>query len=143
MKAITHSIEETHAFAAKIASELLGGEVLALKGDLGTGKTEFVRGLAQALKSLDPVLSPSFTLLNLYRTNHETIKHLVHVDFYRLLDRGVRVRTLEDIGLDEWLNRTDAVIVIEWPTDLLNTLFKTKELRFSLGDSETDRVIER
>ena len=139
-----------HVFAGEIARGLLGGEIFGLQGDLGTGKTEFVRGLAQALGSRDAVKSPSFTLLNLYRTTHPTIKHLIHVDLYRLDKLGTDPNTdvLEQIGLDEWFpadgrtgGRDDVVIVIEWPELLSQDLSKMRQLKFSYGELESDRLV--
>lgn len=126
--------------AQKVAGDLKGGEVLALEGELGSGKTEFVRGLAQALGSSDSVRSPSFTLLNHYRLEHDTIKHLVHVDLYRL--QGADSNILEEIGLDEWLDRDDTLVVIEWPTDeILSHANNVKKITFEHGEGENERVI--
>lgn len=140
MNITTHSKEEMYKEAAKIAAEISGGEVLGLQGDLGTGKTEFVRGLAQALGSEDMVKSPSFTLLNLYRLSHATIKHLVHVDLYRLKDTPANA--LSEIGLDEWFGRDDALIVIEWPEALAEPIEDMKILKFDYGGGESERTIE-
>ena len=151
-----HSLQDMRVFAAEIAGSLLGGEILGLEGELGTGKTEFVRGLAEALGSIDPVKSPSFTLLNHYRLNHSTIKHLIHVDLYRL-DKlgtghstslmtgrleGANTNALEHIGLDEWLGQDDVVIVIEWPERLQTSFSKMRTLRFFYGEQESDRAVE-
>ena len=139
MKTITHSKEEMYQQAAMIAAELKGGEVLGLEGELGTGKTEFVRGLAEALGSNDAVKSPSFTLLNLYRLEHETIKYLVHVDLYRLQESGSNI--VSEIGLDEWLERDDAVVVIEWPEALAQQLKRMTTIQFFYSKEENERVI--
>lgn len=140
MKHVTHNQEETYEVARKVAGDLEGGEVLALAGELGSGKTEFVRGLAQALDSSDSVRSPSFTLLNHYRLEHDMIKHLIHVDLYRL--QGTNSNVLEEIGLDEWLDRKDTLIVIEWPTDeILSHANNVKKITFEHGEGENERVI--
>ncbi len=139
---IMKSLQETHDYAATVAADLDGGEVLALSGELGSGKTEFVRGLAIALNATDKVRSPSFTLLNLYRTDHPTIKHLVHVDLYRLENSTNTVA--EEIGLDEWFGRDDVVIVIEWPSDMLLEGFeKVQRYKFEYGVGEDERIIEK
>jgi tRNA threonylcarbamoyladenosine biosynthesis protein TsaE len=93
-----------------VAAELEPGAVLMLSGELGAGKTAFVRGLAQGL-GLDPgdVTSPTFTLVHEYRGGRLP---LIHVDLYRL-DRA----ELDEIGLDEELARS-GVIAIEWPERL-------------------------
>jgi tRNA threonylcarbamoyladenosine biosynthesis protein TsaE len=85
---------------------LVGGDVLLLQGDLGAGKTEFVKGLAEGLQVTDLVTSPTFTLLNVY---HGAMP-LYHFDLYRLED----AEELDNIGFAEYLGG-DGVAVIEWP----------------------------
>ena len=105
--AITSSSEqETRSIAAALARDLAMGSVLLLSGDLGAGKTAFVRGLAEGL-GVDPdeVTSPTFTIAHEYRGGRLP---LVHVDLYRL-DRA----DLDEIGLDQDLAAT-GVVAIEW-----------------------------
>jgi len=79
--------------------------------------------------------------LNLYRTDHPTIKHLEHVDLYRLENSTSTV--VEEIGLDEWIGRKDAVVVIEWPSDMLLEGFeKVQRYKFEYGVGEDERIIE-
>jgi tRNA threonylcarbamoyladenosine biosynthesis protein TsaE len=96
----------TRAIAAALAPTLAPGAVVLLSGDLGAGKTAFVRGLAEGL-GLDPdvVTSPTFTLVHEYRGGRLP---LIHVDLYRL-DRA----DLDDIGLDQDLAAT-GVTAVEW-----------------------------
>ena len=75
----------TETYAEKLANRLVGGEVIELVGDVGAGKTTFVRGLAKGLGSTDHVSSPTFTVEQVY-TGRLT---LYHYDFYRLPDAGV------------------------------------------------------
>lgn len=97
---------ETRAIAATLGSRLAAGDVVLLQGDLGTGKTAFVRGLASGLGAdPDEVTSPTFTLVHEYRGGRLPI---VHVDLYRL-DRV----DFDDIGLDESLGQS-GVVAIEW-----------------------------
>lgn len=102
----SHSEEETRRLAARLAAALPPGAVLLLSGDLGSGKTTFVRGLAEGL-GIDPdqVTSPSFTLVHEYRGGRLP---LVHVDLYRL-DRA----DLDEIGLDPDLAAT-GIVAVEW-----------------------------
>lgn len=103
---VTTSEEETRFVASRLASDLPPGAVILLSGDLGAGKTVFVRGLASGL-GIDPdeVTSPTFTLVHEYRGGRLP---LVHVDLYRL-DRA----ELEDIGLDTEL-AASGVLAVEW-----------------------------
>ena len=89
---VTASEEETQAVARELSATLRAGDVVLLSGDLGAGKTTFVRGLAEGL-GIDPreVSSPTFTLVQEYRGGRVT---LVHVDLYRLNDP----REIDDLG---------------------------------------------
>ena len=102
---LTSSEAETSAAGERCAARLGGGDVLLLYGDLGAGKTAFVRGLARGLgASPDDVSSPTFTLIQEYRGRLT----LYHVDLYRLqsIEAG-------DLGLEE-LRMDDAIVAIEW-----------------------------
>ena len=100
------SPEATREFACKLASFLIAGDVVLLQGDLGAGKTEFVKGLADGLKVTERVTSPTFTLMNLYQGTMP----VYHFDLYRLADS----EDLANIGFDEFIGG-DGVAVIEWP----------------------------
>lgn len=103
---LTRSPEETFELGRRLGLSQSGGAVILLSGELGTGKTVFVKGLAAGL-GIDPddVCSPSFTIINI----HEGRLRLYHVDLYRL-DSALR----PDLGLDEILEERDAVVAIEW-----------------------------
>ncbi len=102
----SNSEADTRAFAARFAATLQPGAVLLLSGDLGAGKTAFVRGLAEGL-GIDPadVTSPTFTLVHEYRQGRLP---LVHVDLYRLNDAD-----LDELGMDADLAE-QGVLAIEW-----------------------------
>jgi tRNA threonylcarbamoyladenosine biosynthesis protein TsaE len=108
----TTSGAETIEVGGKLARLLVPPQLLILRGDLGTGKTTLVKGIAQALDAADPdeVTSPTFTLLHEYDGTREgrPIK-LFHLDVYRLEGE----RQLETLGLDELLTQ-DALVLIEW-----------------------------
>ena len=102
----SNSEEDTRAIASAFAKHLQAGAVVLLSGDLGAGKTAFVRGLADGLLiNTDEVTSPTFTLVHEYRGGRLP---LIHVDLYRL----ERV-DLDEIGLDQDLAIT-GVIAVEW-----------------------------
>ena len=106
----TSSEEETRQVAARLAGELGPGTVILLHGDLGAGKTAFVRGLAEGLGvAEDEVSSPTFTLVHEYRGGRLP---LYHADLYRL-PAGA---TLDELGLDEVAE--EGVLAIEWPERL-------------------------
>jgi tRNA threonylcarbamoyladenosine biosynthesis protein TsaE len=105
------SVAATEAIAADLAATLAGGEVIALHGDLGAGKTQFVRGLLRGLGG-DPrtVSSPTFVLLNVYDTGRLKVFHL---DAYRTSGED----DFESVGFAELLDQS-GVIVVEWPQRL-------------------------
>ena len=101
------SPERTEAFAADLAESLCGGEVIALHGDLGAGKTRFVRGLLRGLGGSErAVSSPTFVLLNVYPGGRLTVYHL---DAYRVSGSD----DFEAIGFSELLEQ-GGVVVVEW-----------------------------
>lgn len=101
------SVEQTESIAADLAATLAGGECIALHGDLGAGKTQFVRGLVRGLGG-NPrsVSSPTFVLLNIYETGRLAVYHL---DAYRV--HGAE--DFESIGFWELLEQ-GGVVVVEW-----------------------------
>ena len=110
----SNSPAQTREIAMIMFSILKGGELIALNGELGAGKTEFVRGLAEAMGIADQVSSPSFVLENIYSNGstagvHKRIKRLFHWDFYRLNIGEAPADLLENLGTAE------ALTVVEWP----------------------------
>ena len=132
---ISHSAEETAAFGQTQAAVLRRGDVLALCGDLGAGKTQFVKGLAAGLNSEAAVTSPTFTLIHEYVGGRLP---LFHFDFYRLEDEDEALK----IGLDEYLHG-DGVCVIEWADKFPEVLpAETQWYRFT-HRADGARVIEQ
>ena len=103
---ITHSKEETMSLAKDMANKLPDGITLTFSGDLGAGKTTFVRGLAEGLNIKEVVQSPTFNIMKIY---HKGSRPLIHIDAYRLADINT------DIGLDEYIGYETGITVIEWP----------------------------
>jgi tRNA threonylcarbamoyladenosine biosynthesis protein TsaE len=129
----THSEEETQNLAGQLASTLAAGDVLLLSGNLGAGKTAFVRGLAEGL-GIDPeeVSSPTFTLIHEYRGGRLA---LYHADLYRL----ERAAT-EDIGLEE-TGVSDGVLTIEWPDRLTHAIPGARAIAIEIVDDTTRRIV--
>lgn len=134
---ITKSEEETKNIAADFAAKLIGGEVVELIGDLGSGKTTFVRGVVDALGSSARVKSPTFTVMNEYPVNGETIKRIAHLDLYRFKDPV----QLEALALGDY-KRSDTIIFIEWP-DVFERLPINIEhkVQFEFIDETTRKII--
>ena len=110
---ITHNQDETREVGHKLAALLPNGSVVLLKGDLGAGKTTFVRGVAEALGITEKITSPTFNIMKLYLKGS---KPLVHIDAYRLEDHNV------DIGLDEFIGIDRGLTFIEWPDYIKNLI---------------------
>jgi tRNA threonylcarbamoyladenosine biosynthesis protein TsaE len=125
----TKSEEETLHYATQLARRLAPGAIVLLSGDLGAGKTTFVRGLAAAL-GIDPdeVTSPTFTLVHEYRGGRLP---LVHVDLYRL-DRA----DLDEIGIDQDV-AASGITAIEWAERLSRDL--PHAIRIAIADRGDER----
>ncbi len=124
----THSAVETKRLAEKIALSLHGGEVICLYGELGAGKTTFTKGLATALGVTDEIISPTFTLMNVYSIKtlkHKNIKTVIHVDTYRLKDE----KELLKIGVEDYLGEVGTVSVVEWPEKIERLLQGKKVIK--------------
>lgn len=132
----TTSEEETQSVAADFVRRLKGGDVVFLHGDLGSGKTTFVRGAAQALGFKEPVRSPTFALVNRYYVEHTDIKRILHVDLYRIDDPS----DLAPLALEEELGALDTVAFVEWPARARARLAAPTREIFFVADADT-RVI--
>jgi tRNA threonylcarbamoyladenosine biosynthesis protein TsaE len=130
----THSITETQELGQALGAAIHEAIIIALTGDLGTGKTAFVQGLAKGLDVSEKyyITSPTFTLINEYPGRHP----LFHIDLYRI----EHASELEEIGLDEILQQ-NAVIVIEWADRLFGeTLSGHLGLFFRMVDESTRQI---
>ena len=124
-KIYTHSPQETEAVGAELARGVHSPAFIALYGDLGVGKTAFVRGFASVFCENTVVRSPTFSLVNEYRGKS---KSLLHFDMYRITDED----DLYSIGYDDYLAR-DAIILTEW----------SENIPFALPECYIEVVIEK
>jgi tRNA threonylcarbamoyladenosine biosynthesis protein TsaE len=131
----THSEEETAAVAREVATRLKPGDVVLLSGNLGAGKTAFVRGLAAGLGiDTEEVSSPTFTIVHEYRGGRLT---LYHVDLYRLEKTATDELGLEEMGVG------DGVLAIEWPDRLTHALPGAMVVTIEIVDDTTRQIIIR
>lgn len=135
-KIITHSAEETEEFGRKLAEKLAEKNkkyFIALYGDLGAGKTAFVRGLASVLSPSSRVKSPTYTIVNEYRRGKMP---LFHFDLYRISDED----ELSDIGFEEYLE--NGICVAEW-SENLSALMPKDAVKIRITKlSDNEREIE-
>jgi tRNA threonylcarbamoyladenosine biosynthesis protein TsaE len=130
----TNSENETIDLGTNFARRLMRGNVVALFGDLGTGKTRIIKGICKGLGALQHVASPTFTLLNEYCGKEMKI---FHFDFYRIKT----ISELDEIGFDEYIDG-NGVCLIEW-ADRVETLLPPKRynIYLKLGENENAREI--
>ena len=133
---ISKSPDVTFALGEEVGGKLRGGEVILLTGGLGAGKTLLTKGVLGALDyDVDEVTSPSFTLVNLYKTARFNV---YHIDLWRS-DGDAAF----SVGLEEILEDDKGIVIIEWAEKLGNFAFDTKVYRIFLsGDGDEPRRIE-
>ena len=102
----TRSPEETEALGRRLAGTASPGDIICLNGELGVGKTVFVKGFSKGLGITEPVVSPTFTILQEY---HEGRLPMYHFDVYRIEDPS----EMEEVGIDEYFYG-DGICLIEW-----------------------------
>jgi len=132
-KLISKSASQTKKIGLKLAKKIRPGEIIALIGDLGTGKTTFLQGLGRGLGVKNKILSPSFLQLKPYPVKRSRVKYLFHFDFYRLAS----LSQLATRGLTEYLQAKNGVVVIEWADRIKRWLpGRTKYIYFKFLDQD-------
>lgn len=131
---VTHNEDETINTGKEFAQQLVPGSVVALFGDLGSGKTRFAKGISSGLGLFENVTSPTFTIVNEHLGGRIP---LYHFDFYRLKS----LLELEEIGFEEYMYGA-GVCVLEW-ADMIQEKLPTKryDIHFAPGENENDRII--
>lgn len=138
---ISGSEKETIFCGKKYAESIVPGEVIGLKGNLGSGKTQFVKGIAHYFKVKDIINSPTFLIVNQYTgINPKTNKNITinHFDLYRLRFK----EELETVGFRDYIN-DDSICIIEW-CDLAEEYLSDniRKIMFDFGMKNTDRIIK-
>lgn len=139
---VSRSVAQTRDAGKRLARLLSPGTLVLLRGPLGAGKTEFVRGLAEGLGAeAEEVASPTFALVHEYGAPGGA-PLLVHADLFRLLGAGTEApANLDDLGLAE-ARAGGAVVVVEWPEGLSDDR-DAVEVTLSLEDEEARRIVVR
>ncbi|MCW5955670.1 MAG: tRNA (adenosine(37)-N6)-threonylcarbamoyltransferase complex ATPase subunit type 1 TsaE [Pyrinomonadaceae bacterium] len=129
--------DDTFKLGEQIGKQVRAGDVLMLFGGLGAGKTLFTKGILHALDyDIDEVTSPSFTLVNLYKTPDIDV---YHIDLWRLSESS---DVATEVGLDEILHAEDSAVIIEWAEKLTSFTHDGRIIRVSIeGDGDEPRRI--
>lgn len=131
---VTKSESETFEAARKFAQQLQRGDVVALYGDLGSGKTRFAKGVSSGLGVKEHVTSPTFVVVNEHKDGRIPVYHF---DFYRLRS----VAELAEIGFDEYIYG-DGICLLEWADMIAEKLPDRRyDIHFALGQNEHERII--
>lgn len=131
---LTSSAEETMAIGEALASVLSADTSLALYGDLGVGKTTFVKGIANGLNIKKNITSPTFNLFSIY----EGTKQLIHLDAYRLSPK----QSIENLMIDDFL-QSPYLCVIEWPDNVPELIdAHTLKLKLTIQKNSTQHLIQ-
>ena len=132
-RVVSHGPDQTRSIAASLADALGKGSVLSLHGELGSGKTCFVQGLAEALGVEQAAASPSYTIIREYAGRLP----LYHVDLYRLKNAGEAL----DIGLDDYFDG-DGITAVEWG-ERASSIFPARAIHvtFQFGEERDSRLI--
>lgn len=133
---ILNSAEVAQGFGERWAADLKGGEIFALSGVLGAGKTQLVKGIARGLGYRGQVTSPTFTLVNEYIGGRLT---LYHIDLYRVKNQDEAIA----FGIEEYLPPSSGVTVIEWPERIEELLPEKTQFWDLQVASLTERIITR
>lgn len=137
LKVETNSDRETIAFAQKLVAVFPKGTIITLIGDLGAGKTHFVKGLAMGLGCKEVVTSPTFTIMNVYEDGRMPIYHF---DMYRLSGQ----EEAEELGFAEYFdpNTLDGITVVEWPENVGELINMPHiEVEIVKGEKDSQRFI--
>lgn len=131
---ISHNERDTISLGKRFGLQLKPGDVVAVYGELGTGKTRFIKGICEGLGVHEHVASPTFTIVNEYRFPGGTVYHF---DFYRVNS----TQEIRDVGFEEYAN-SDGVCLIEW-ADRAKELLPGRryDVLLTLGDNENERAI--
>jgi len=145
MEKITSNYSETIDLGKSFAEEVLSSKkqkdkalIIALKGDLGAGKTTFMQGFAQGLKIKDNILSPTFIIFNRYSLKLDKFKNLYHFDCYRI-EKEEEVINLE---FEEIISNKENIVCIEWPENIKGVIPEDAIfIKFNILEGDKRKII--
>src|SRR5271168_798431 len=143
MKILSKSLKETNGIAKDFVKEILkdttkkGAKIIGLSGNLGAGKTAFVKAVAEALGVSETVQSPTFVIEKIYKIQDPHFEHLIHIDAYRLEN----AEELLKLGFKEISENPTNIIFIEWPEKVPGLLPKDASILYFAHFNEEQREI--
>ena len=133
MEKISNSPEQTQLFGIDFSNKISKGDIIAINGELGAGKTTFIKGVLKGLGYRGNVKSPTYTLINEYDSKYKTI----HIDCYR----EKNINRWLDVGIMDYLNGDD-IVIIEW-AEYINSILPNNIINIDIHHiSESDRKIK-
>ncbi|MGQ9466648.1 MAG: tRNA (adenosine(37)-N6)-threonylcarbamoyltransferase complex ATPase subunit type 1 TsaE [Anaerolineae bacterium] len=132
LEVLSRDAEQTRRVGVRLGQLLRGGEVICLEGPLGVGKTVLAQGIGTGWGAVSPVLSPSFVLVREHQRASDS-QRLLHMDFYRLQE----TQEARNLGVEDWLEEADTVVVVEWPERAMGILPPQRlwvRMEFANGD---------
>jgi tRNA threonylcarbamoyladenosine biosynthesis protein TsaE len=138
---ISSSAQETKSLARKLLSKLAGRNVIALYGELGSGKTTFVQGLAKNLGIEKRIISPTFIVVRSYRLEKfffDNFNYLYHIDLYRITTK----KEIDELGLLEVVKNPENLVVIEWAEKMKDLLPKKRiDVEFEYINEDKRKIV--
>jgi tRNA threonylcarbamoyladenosine biosynthesis protein TsaE len=142
---ISKSLKETDKLAKEFIKNLLsnpatklGAFVVAMRGDLGSGKTTFIKAVAKELGIGNTITSPTFVIEKIYKLENQDFDNLIHIDAYRLKSG----EELKSLGWEEISKNPKNIIFIEWPSNVEDILSESKqEIKFKFIDENTREIM--
>jgi len=133
------SEDQTYQLGKEIAQHLHGGDVVCLYGELGAGKTTFVKGLSEGLGIKSRIISPTFVVVRTHAIDNKSgIEKIYHLDLYRLESE----KDVEGIGFSEIVSEQGTVAIIEWPEKAGRLLPKNRiDIRFEYINDHSRQII--
>lgn len=131
---VTNSYKETQELGRNLGKVLEKGDLVCLYGNLGSGKTTFTQGLAEGLGIEKKIISPTFTIIRVYALSD---KNFYHIDLYRIENK----KDIESLGIEEILNDTGSIVVIEWAEKMKEALPKKRiNIKFSNTEENVRKI---
>lgn len=131
---ITQNSKKTQDLGRDFGKVLERGDVVCLYGDLGSGKTTFVKGLAEGLGIKEKIISPTFIIVRSYKSG---VRSFYHIDLYRVESE----KYIEGLGIEEIINNKNNIIAIEWAQNLMSFLPQKRiDIKFSYEDNNKRKI---